>query len=799
MESQLTSPTAANETPETTGSPNTADTATAASPLPDGADIAVTDAAPGAPIAPTPDDADSAMPAGSGLPATPDASAPEEAALSAPENPDAESRDAQLPEGPPVENSAAPAEENSGTESAEAPSAAQPQAAMREDGTDAAAEEADEVESALQDEASAEGPDTPGGGADVQQWWTATEVPGKDFAELREDGSLFLRATASAPERRLGTLRADTKEATVKALTDKHTEVVARVEEVETAWGAAEQKTKLEGRVSRLREYLQHSVSLGDYEALFAKIGGWEATLRAGQEESSKTKGELVEEAEAIAAGTDWKAGSARLREIGDRFREAGSGGAASPDELRARLDGARDLFFDRKRAAQEEEEKEALRALDLKLEIVDEAENLAKSEAWRQTTEAYKTLLDRWKAAGRAGGDRGEELWRRFTAAQNAFFDRKRAHYKSIQKEQDENMHLKEALIERAEALQESQDWGPTAKAYADLMDEWKRIGRVPEEKKEDLWGRFAAAKERFFSARRAILEGERVALSDNYARKLALLKRAETLRDSTQWREATDELTELMEEWKTIGPVPREHSKTMWQSFLAARTEFFKRKDADRDRRRERAAGQQAARADQTRTFLKRVEEELAEEADRLQDFRESLENVGTGPKSAELTAHLTKLIEQTEVKVKRKEEKVAEVRRQMQDIDRQARRDGKPARGDGEGGKQSRRETEDGAESNTQGQLLQASASATSTGPETDSAPLFAASEEDPAADGNTEGQHPAEAEENRGSEEFAPEAEQPSMPADGAAGDGMAASTPVAAVTAEEHPDNDGPAE
>ena len=74
-----------------------------------------------------------------------------------------------------------------------------------------------------------------------------------------------------------------------------------------------------------------------------------------------------------------------------------------------------------------------------------------------------------------------------------------------------------------------------------------------------------------------------------ENYAQKLALLKRAEMLQDSTQWREATEELNELMTEWKKIGPVPRKHSNEIWERFIGARKKFFERKDANREKRKQ------------------------------------------------------------------------------------------------------------------------------------------------------------------------------------------------------------------
>jgi hypothetical protein len=278
---------------------------------------------------------------------------------------------------------------------------------------------------------------------------------------------------------------------------------------------------------------------------------------------------------------------------------------------------------------------------------------------------------MDEWKSVGRAAGGRDEELWARFSAAKTVFFDRKKGHFDTIQKEQEENLTRKIALVEKAEALQDSTDWNKTSAQFEEVLQEWRRIGKVPLEKADEIRDRLERAKDTFFGARRSHFETVKVSLTDNYARKLALLKHAEELKHSTQWREATGEFTELMEEWKQIGPVPREHSRRIWQEFMAARSFFFDRKDADREKRNERFQQQAVARVDSQRQFLKKLEDELTEEKDNLADFRVSIGNITPGPKAKELHEHLTKLIAQSEERISRKEAKLEQVRKEVASI--------------------------------------------------------------------------------------------------------------------------------
>ncbi len=276
---------------------------------------------------------------------------------------------------------------------------------------------------------------------------------------------------------------------------------------------------------------------------------------------------------------------------------------------------------------------------------------------------------MEEWKKTGRTVADKNEALWQRFIGAKNVFFDRKKQHFEVIQQEQSLNIVAKEDIITRAEAIQNSTEWNKTTDEYAAMLEEWKKIGRVGADKSDELWNRFNAAKDVFFTAKKQHFETVKVSLDDNYAQKLALLKRAESLQHSTRWREATDELIELMEEWKKIGPVPRKYSDEIWEQFSAARKKFFERKDANRDHRKQQAEKYKTQKVQQASGFLRKLEDELKEEEDKLEDFKNGIQNITPGKKAEELREHLEKLIRQTEHKIEHKKEKIEEMRKQME----------------------------------------------------------------------------------------------------------------------------------
>ncbi len=506
----------------------------------------------------------------------------------------------------------------------------------------------------------------------LQTWWEEISFNGKEQYQLKENGELVLQPLHNNKERVIATFSTENADTILKALKDKFSEVDGKIKELETEWVAADDKLKLIGKVDRLKEYILHTNAIGDYDKLFQVINDWENSIQTLTEDNYKAKLKLVEQAEEVIASESWKETTNVLRDITEQWKKIGFLDKKRNDELWSRLEEARNKFFERKRTNHEEHEKEMLQNLDLKMELVEKAEGLAQSEDWKDTSEVFRQLMEQWKNTGRTIPEKNEELWNRFITAKNTFYDRKKEHFESIQQEQEANYLVKLSLVEKAEAMKDSTNWSGTAQAFSDIMEEWKNIGRVPAEKADELWNRLIASKEHFFNAKRQHFETFKLSLEDNLAQKMALLKRAEELKNSTRWHEATDEMNEMMVEWKKVGAVPREHSNTIWEQFLAARKYFFERKDANRERRKQHAERQFGQRINQSHSFLHRLEDELREEEEKLADFKNGLENITPGRKERELREHLTKLIEQTEMSVKRKLEKIDDVKKQLEELE-------------------------------------------------------------------------------------------------------------------------------
>jgi hypothetical protein len=501
---------------------------------------------------------------------------------------------------------------------------------------------------------------------ELKNWWDNIAFEGKDKYQLQENGELTYGG--GRQPRTVATLTYTEAENTYKALTEKYNEAAGKVKELETEWVSADDKLKLHSKLEKLKEYLEHVNAAGDMQKLHALVADWEKTSTELLEENYKARLKIAEAGEALVANENFKETTQAYKDLAEQWKSAGYLDKQRSDALWNRLEAAKNKFYERKREHKEAYDKEMLQNLDLKMELVEKAEALAVSEEWKKATEAYKEIMDQWKATGPTMHDKNEALWNRLIAAKSNFFDRKKLHFEDIQKEQEANYTVKLGLTEKAEALKENTDWANTAQAYTDLMEQWKHTGRIPAEKGDELWNRFSAAKDFFFKAKKQHFEDFRSEMEENYKKKSELLKRAEGLKNSTRWHEATQELNDLMTEWKKTGPVTRSQSKKIWDEFIAARKHFFDRKDANRDHRKQTADQHKKYRQEQAYGLLMKLESEIAEEHDRIADFKNGLLNLTTGKKEEELRKHLNNLINEGEIKIKQKQQKLENLRKEM-----------------------------------------------------------------------------------------------------------------------------------
>ena len=284
-------------------------------------------------------------------------------------------------------------------------------------------------------------------------------------------------------------------------------------------------------------------------------------------------------------------------------------------DGLRGRLEAMNGLVDHRREEHKAAREHARTEALETKERIVAEAERIAaEATHWKVSGERMRQLLEEWKAAPR--GDRATEtaLWKRLSAARNAFTKRRKAYFAGLEEEREGARARKEKLCVEAEALTSSTDWGPTASAFRELMRQWKEAGRADRAAEEELWGRFKTAQDGFFQARAQVLHAKDAELREHATVKTRLLAEAEKLVPVTDPRAARAALRGIQERWEQAGPVPRDANERLEGGLRRVEEAVRRAEDSQWRRSNPEALSRARGTVEQIRSAISQLEDQLA-----------------------------------------------------------------------------------------------------------------------------------------------------------------------------------------
>jgi hypothetical protein len=221
------------------------------------------------------------------------------------------------------------------------------------------------------------------------------------------------------------------------------------------------------------------------------------------------------------------------------------------------------------------------------------------------------------------------DEVWNRFKTASTTINKRHQDFFLAQKQQEEDNLLRKTALCERVEAidltaLHTMNDWEAQSKEIVALQAEWKTVGYAPRKANQQIFDRFRAACDLFFTAKSKFYKEVRETLAANLAKKTALCEKAEQLSESTDWAATTKALVELQAEWKTIGAVAHKASDAIWKRFNTACNAFFDRKKTANAS----GNGEEVANLAKKQDIIARLEQLIAEGSEKLHDAVKALQ---------------------------------------------------------------------------------------------------------------------------------------------------------------------------
>jgi len=259
----------------------------------------------------------------------------------------------------------------------------------------------------------------------------------------------------------------------------------------------------------------------------------------------------------------------------------------------------------------------------------------------WQDTSTKVNALFEQWKAVGAVPRAKSDELWNKFKEGLDRFYQMRRAFYNSMDKTRAENAARKESVLQELTMYRnfDSTDveaWRNATVDIQKLRDEFRTVGSAPLSRNKELREQFVATLREFFERKKKFFGTLENELSDVVKKKEELLRQADELKDSEEWREVARKLQELQQEWRDLGQDFTKDLRKLNKRFRKACDSFFRRRGLATEQLREaevKNLERKTAICDRLEAILAEAEPaSFREEATKL---REEFDELGPGPR--------------------------------------------------------------------------------------------------------------------------------------------------------------------
>ncbi|MFH5831403.1 DUF349 domain-containing protein [Halalkalibaculum sp. DA3122] len=361
--------------------------------------------------------------------------------------------------------------------------------------------------------------------------------------------------------------------------------------------------------------------------------------LNKQKKKNLEKKQNLLEQLTEIVENKNWTA-TDKVSSIRGQWKSVGILPSGTGDELdeefEARLKEFDEHKVDRLVSKRQQEEDN----LTGKLIVLDKMEELAASiddstSDWKAVDKEFDDLTRQYKRIGRVPAEKSDEVWDRYKSAQDKYYDKKYQHDEKHRQKFDKYYQKKEDLCRKAEALMDEDNLPRAAKELNKLHRRWKKTGNLPQRDEDKLWARFKAATDAFNEYKSEHSDELRKQEEANYEKKVELIEKAREINDTTEWDKGHSKMQSLLDQWKKVGPVPRNKSRKLWKKFKEAQDVFYERRREHFKDRKE----QQKENLKEKERILEKLRElgthdDPIEAVEKAKPLQEEFKNIGYVP---------------------------------------------------------------------------------------------------------------------------------------------------------------------
>lgn len=365
------------------------------------------------------------------------------------------------------------------------------------------------------------------------------------------------------------------------------------------------------------------------------------------------------------------------LQKFHEQWREIGPVPSDKKDEIWERFKAAttqinkkHQEYFENRKNAQKKNYEAKVALCEKAEEFL--AEPPASHKVWEDKSKELVELQKYWRTIGFAPKKENNEIYERFSAACDAFFDKKREFYTGHKEEQTNNLQLKLDLCVQAEALKESSDWKKTTDEFINIQKRWKEIGPVPRKQSDTVWKRFRAACDYFFERKSSFFSNIDSEQSENLRLKNELITEVVEFKPTGSDSSDLDKIREFQRRWTDIGHVPISEKNNVQKKFREAiDAQFDKLRTEDKERNlmkyKNKMAEMNQASKGSNKLYLER-DKHVSKLRQLESDLVTLKNNIGFFAQSKNAEA----LIRDVERKISQNEEQIAYLKEKIRVID-------------------------------------------------------------------------------------------------------------------------------
>lgn len=301
-----------------------------------------------------------------------------------------------------------------------------------------------------------------------------------------------------------------------------------------------------------------------------------------------------------------------KMRDLRTEWKNIGAVPPQNVQEIGKLYQQYQEQFYDLVKINIELRDLDFKKNLEAKTLLCEAAEKLQENPNIVEASRALQQLHEEWAEIGPVARELREDLWQRFKEASTIINKKHQAYFDELHAKEAENLEKKQALIARLREVDFSgykttRQWEDATAQIQEIQNEWRTIGFAPKKQNQTIYEEYRAVCDAFFKAKTSFYKELREGLNENLRKKRELIEKAEQLKDSTDWKNTTDAMIALQNEWKKVGPVARKYSDDLWKKFSDTCDEFFNAKrEANKGAREAYEQKKAAAKAQ----FCKRVE---------------------------------------------------------------------------------------------------------------------------------------------------------------------------------------------